>query len=786
MRAASLVAGLLAAFLLGLVLVEPRLEPIWAESEEPPLEEPFPVEPEQVGPPVTTELHAGLWRVDGGFVSTIRIKNSLVVAPLEVTPVLYLADGTPYTLPPVSLPVSGVATVNINEALAVAPPEIAEHISPFGSAALRFTYPTRHHVLGSIEVLDLSGSLIFTYPFSGGAEEGPRGQTLEGVWWRHEPEVGGFVALANTTDAPATASIQVLGSRGTRLLPDTVELAPHSTVLLDLDALAAGLPGLEDQAGGIRVQFGGRPGDILVTGGLVEPSRGYSANLRLWPRSHHAGEPAKNTYAAVGLMVGAGDVSAGFPGGTIFSPYAVLRNTTSKRLTVRPEVSSMAGSQPVTRSLPPQQLLAFETRRLAIEQFLPKLGLKGFRGMINFAATFEGQWDDLLLTTGSTYQSGNFVFEVESQGVGASFSKEGPYWKAADGFDTVVTLWSPTDQAQDFLVTFHFGAEGEQYKLPVPLAAKASRTISVAEVIAAQRPDADGNVIPLGTREGSMVLSSAKGMTKWMTLVASTGILNVAAATCGTECWNCCGYSNFRVSPDPGSVLIDTTGQCEAQGTYCNGQVYSFTGSSSWTSNDPALVTVNNSTQKGLVTGIAAGTTSVVARFTTIPVYTGTICMQPCPTSTPQVGSWVTCQKPSFLLKTTVFLNPTDCPQGTSTCYMQRFYRVLDQNQNPILKPGMAVRETITDGGSTCSGTFSSGGEPWLTDSLGRMITPDNIFWCCGANTNCSVNVRQQFTVNFYPVLIDNGDGLPPGIRNTISITCSNGTGSCPQVTAGP
>ncbi len=35
----------------------------------------------------TFELYCGLWRVDSGFSSTIRIKNSLTVAPIEVDPV---------------------------------------------------------------------------------------------------------------------------------------------------------------------------------------------------------------------------------------------------------------------------------------------------------------------------------------------------------------------------------------------------------------------------------------------------------------------------------------------------------------------------------------------------------------------------------------------------------------------------------------------------------------------------------------------------------------------------
>jgi hypothetical protein len=73
------------------------------------------------GPSMPTEVHvlySGLWRTDGGFVSTIRVKNVLVVAPMDVTPVLFMADGTPYMLSPVHIAVFGVATVNINDPLA--------------------------------------------------------------------------------------------------------------------------------------------------------------------------------------------------------------------------------------------------------------------------------------------------------------------------------------------------------------------------------------------------------------------------------------------------------------------------------------------------------------------------------------------------------------------------------------------------------------------------------------------------------------------------------------------
>jgi hypothetical protein len=69
-------------------------------------------------------LNAGLWRTDRGFNATIRVTNLLVVGPLEVVPVLYMADGTRYELPPLKLSTSGESNVNVNDALRSAPPTV--------------------------------------------------------------------------------------------------------------------------------------------------------------------------------------------------------------------------------------------------------------------------------------------------------------------------------------------------------------------------------------------------------------------------------------------------------------------------------------------------------------------------------------------------------------------------------------------------------------------------------------------------------------------------------------
>lgn len=234
-------------------------------------------------PKKTYTLFAGIWRVDGDFVSTIHIKNSLVVGPIEVTPVLYMADGTGYSLPTVTLATAGVAVVNVNQALTQAQPRIAKHLSQYGSVALRYRYSGPGHVLASIQLLNIPESLSFTYSFNDVREGASGPQMVEGLWWRRDPDVGGFVSIANVTDEPLEVGVQSIGSRGTAAAEEELQIAGHAAQMLDLDELTADLPGLENQAGGIRVQYVGKPGAIVVAGGLVNEREGYSANMPFCP-----------------------------------------------------------------------------------------------------------------------------------------------------------------------------------------------------------------------------------------------------------------------------------------------------------------------------------------------------------------------------------------------------------------------------------------------------------------------------------------------------------------------
>ncbi len=623
-----------------------------------------------------------------------------------------------------------------------------------------------------------SRSLSFVFPFAEPMGE-PMRQTVEGLWWKRDPGVSGFVALSNVTDTDTQASVELVGPGNSAQAERIIALPAHSTWMLHLEDLADNPSPLAKRVGGIRVQYSGQPGSVQVTGGLENDAEGYSANIPFWGHDMSSASPGQITYASAGLMVGKPDpmMMHGFPKETTFSPYLVLRNTAEKPLEVSLQLNymmGMDGSAPVTRNLPPQHLGPFEARQVDMQTALNSSGLKGFNGSINLSTSFTGKAGDLVLATGSVDQTGSYVFEVEPESVGNFRSKNANYWGVANGNDTMFTLWNPTGSAQDILVTFYYGDGSGKYDLPVHLGPQASTMIDMAMLIAENKPDSDGNVIPSSIQEGSAQFASAKGRTETISLIIAAGIYNVSNATCGGGCINCCGGSNFGISPNPIFCPIGESMQCTSTAVDCNG--YSF-GPSSWSSDNSSVMTVNGS---GAVTGVSVGQANIIATYLGAGVYTGQMCGgNGCPSASPAPRAPATVQKPGYVKVVSAPTDPTVC-LGLG-CEVDITYRVLDTNRQPMNIAGMTVTESMS-GTTTCSnGTIVDSGQ-WTTDSTGTLTAPDVIYFCCLQGANCRLSMDQYFTVNGQSVLVMGADGLTTGIKNTITINCTNGQASCPGI----
>lgn len=163
--------------------------------------------------------------------------------------------------------------------------------------------------------------------------------------------------------------------------------------------------------------------------------------------------------------------------------------------------------------------------------FLAQAGLssatKTFNGGFNITLDANIPSGALILAAGSVDQTNTYVFEVIPRAIGESGSKSLQYWSTANGDDTMMTLWNPADEAQDFILTFFFalpdGSPGH-YLYPLHLEARATRMFNVSEVIQNQVPDAEGNIIPPGIQQGGIKIAGSQGENQAVLIATDAGI----------------------------------------------------------------------------------------------------------------------------------------------------------------------------------------------------------------------------------------------------------------------
>jgi hypothetical protein len=336
---------------------------------------------------------------------------------------------------------------------------------------------------------------MFNYGLGPGPQNAPeqaatQTNTVEGLWWRREPNVSGFVAMANVSSQPVNATLQISDAAAKPLGEQAFTIPPHETKLVNIPEMQSA----STAQGGIRITYQGSAGALAVNGGLEDPAIGYSANIpfRLMPQAAVA--PVELTYVESGLMAGAADPMMHFPAGTTFTPYSVLRNPSAETVSVTPVLYWMRGGAPQSSRLKPVTVAPYQARDLGVPALLAAAGLQHFNGEVTLALDMHGPPHQILLAGGSVDQSGTYVFAVRPMAILESVAKSLSYWSTGSGDDTMVTLWNPADQAQDFVFTLFFA--GGHYAFPVHMEGRVTRTFNISEIVNSGIPDAQGNRIP--------------------------------------------------------------------------------------------------------------------------------------------------------------------------------------------------------------------------------------------------------------------------------------------------
>jgi len=566
----------------------------------------------------------GLWMIDANFRSTIYLKNDVKNAPVTVTPVLYLSNGKSYVLPDVNLDPSGTAIVNINDALARQ--GIASWATLSGYVEIKYTWAW-DPLCVTIQNVDTVHSLIFTYflrPSSPDhraqttGSQAQQSQTLQGMWWKQESNVAGFVALSNLLTQPLSAKIVTSDDKGTPLVQHTVTVSPHGTKIVQLSELNSALA----VAGGVTINYTGAVNDLLINGGLEDPATGYSANIRFTYPRRHAAQPPAEGYAELGLMAGAADPMMSFPASTVFTPYSVVRNIGDQPILITPTLWWMEAGAARSAQLPLWTVPPHATQSLPLASLMSQTALKNFNGSFNLILASDAPPGSFLLASGSVDRSNTYAFEVIPQGIGESIAKSLSYWSTANGDDTMVTLWNPADEAQNLVFTLFFA--GGFYRYPVPLGPRATRTFNVSEIIQSQIPDENGNTIPAGVHEGSAEIAGIQAEQEHILVAMAAGTYNVRKATCAGSCITCNGYTgidefDFLDGSIPvGSTTTVTYSLLNNSGTYVN-----VSNSSTWSSSNAGIATVNT---PGTVGGVAAGSFTAYATSSYQPEYDKFVC----------------------------------------------------------------------------------------------------------------------------------------------------------------
>jgi len=117
------------------------------------------------------------------------------------------------------------------------------------------------------------------------------------------------------------------------------------------------------------------------------------------------------------------------------------------------------------------------------------------------------------------------------------------------------------------------------------------------------------------SESGSAVFASSKGVTAPIHLGLYGMHFNVQLGVSDACCIDCSGYCGLYITPSPTVSVVGQSIQLYAQSYYIDGTLHDFTGSSTWSSNNTGISTVQTSGQAnpGLLSGVGLGSCTITA-----------------------------------------------------------------------------------------------------------------------------------------------------------------------------
>jgi hypothetical protein len=567
----------------------------------------------------THSLTAAYWSIKDGFTSSLVLVN-MGDSALTVNPTLYNLTGGSLEVSPIVVAAGQKAVSNIGDLVRAtgAGPEFSEGSLTVGYDALEAV------VAGQVEVTNATSSLA--YHFVAEMPMSFRSSRLDGFWWRHADDTATLV-LSNTSARTVSGQVSFFGAAGDQQQTSIdIVLAPHEVRKIELDdARLPFTPGTGGKKiGGVKVTHSGEPGDLLAHTLISRTKDGYSAQYRLEDLSSRA----SGTLAATHILVGQADVP-GYSPATRFTSTALLRNTSDASIEVAPKVSFTTRGVSQTVALGVRRLLPGQVDSFDVGSLLARNGARGPYEGVGITLESTGRPSDLVAHLSSEDQTRDHVFSAPLKDPASSMNRSGGYpWTLEGESESIVHVRNSTDRESHFTIQLNY--EGGSYALPVQTVAPQQQVaINIRQLRELQIPDSSDTTLPPSVSQGTVIWNEhGATMSGPQGLIGRVEVYDVSGAvassfSCG---YPCCQPVTHEVYTTPGAISgsVGSTNYVKLMETKKSNCSATFLGpynvtsqASSWSTSDPACVTLGNVVTQGkTVNCVALGSSTVLANYT--------------------------------------------------------------------------------------------------------------------------------------------------------------------------
>jgi hypothetical protein len=664
------------------------------------------------------ELFAPYWTLEPGWSTELELRNNVPWHDLRITPVLRNTDGTEISLAPVTLKPEEIVSVNLQNAVASAKPELLGKMGAFGSVLFRFEGTAPGNGFAAAVVRREGHPIDFHFDAESGGST-----AAEGIWWFPTPTSTDYLILSNPTSKPVSGEL-VLTEISGAIQRLSLTVGPRQTVRTDIrEVLRVPTKGA---FGGLSFSTG-KGGGLTATEIVFDEVSGLATIMKLFDRQSiaEADTVESRVLRAPMMALTQPDHGLGFPVGTLLDPEIFLRNASTASVIVSPRVDWRNGGASGTAPLPTVALQPGQMKIVKLADFENAGQIPADASWATVTLGYSGRSADIVAVATSYDKTNRYGLQTPfSETMNRLF--KGSMWHVDDSHNTLITTGNGGTEATRAQVTIFYNGGQGKYRVEKRLVPGQQTWLDIGDLLRNQLPDSDGQTIPSDVMFGSYELRDLDHPILGL-LYEGKLVVDKTYGHASYGCAHCCGYSSAKLTPSPftGPPNIDNLDAYQALNA-CTSQYESFDTIFSPNSTNTGVATLASSLNLHTV---AAGTATTSGKNTLPYGTTGG-----CPNVGMQGSGPVTVQVPTSLsiVAGTDSTSPeASCSAGTfgTGCGVTRsfVYQVNDQNGQPMHVAGLEVWDVLA---TTSPNNLNIGG-------YNTTCSPPNT-GPCGVTTNAS------------------------------------------------